>query len=178
MSQILIYFFIAISLSMDAFSLAISLGTTSISKNIIKKTSITIGIFHFIMPFLGSKIGKVLANRIIIKPNILLFIIFSILGLEMLKKPKEESIPLKINTILIIIISFGVSIDSFTLGIVLPMISNSIILACTIFSIVSCLSTYIGFYFGKKLHQKLKDYSNYVGGLLMIIIAIKYLITK
>ena len=49
MSDNLIYFFMAIGLSMDAFSLPLAYGTTKI--NVRKKIilSLTVGIFHYIM---------------------------------------------------------------------------------------------------------------------------------
>ena len=53
----LIYFFTGIGLSMDAFSLSLSLGTTNPEKNIILKTALIVGLFHFIMPILGYFIG-------------------------------------------------------------------------------------------------------------------------
>ena len=49
----LIYFFTGIGLSMDAFSLSLSLGTTNPKKSIILKTALIVGLFHFIMPLLG-----------------------------------------------------------------------------------------------------------------------------
>ena len=58
MQQLLIYFFIAIGLSMDAFSLAIAYGTNNIEKKKILILSISVGLFHFFMPVLGSLIGQ------------------------------------------------------------------------------------------------------------------------
>ena len=178
MSQILIYFFIGISLSIDAFSLAISLGTTIPSKRNIIKTSIIISIFHFIMPLLGSKTGKLLKDIIVIKPNIILFIIFTFLGIEMLKRNKEEQKNIKLTTIMIIIVSLSVSIDSFTVGFAIQLLSNPILPACVIFSILSGLFTYIGFSFGKIIEKVLQEKSNYVGAFIIFIIAIKYLFLK
>ena len=50
MNNILIYFVMAIGLSMDAFSLALAYGTTKIPINKKVLLSITVGIFHFFMP--------------------------------------------------------------------------------------------------------------------------------
>ena len=58
MQEILTILVIAIALSMDTFSFALSLGTANIE---IKKgilLSMVIGIMHFIMPLLGMSIGK------------------------------------------------------------------------------------------------------------------------
>ena len=59
--QLLSVFLIGIALSMDTFSLSLSLGTLIDYKSIFK-LSFIVGIMHFIMPFLGSLIG----NKIIV----------------------------------------------------------------------------------------------------------------
>ena len=58
--NLFLLFIIAISLSMDAFSLSLAYGTLDINKKEIITLSIIVGIYHFFMPligfFLGSKI--------------------------------------------------------------------------------------------------------------------------
>ena len=58
MSLILLYFFMAIGLSMDAFSLAIVYGTNGIEKKKAIILSLFVGILHFIMPNVGNILGK------------------------------------------------------------------------------------------------------------------------
>ena len=77
-------FLIAISLSMDAFSLALSYGTNGIKESDIRKISITVGIFHFFMPLLGLLMGNTLLFFVNINMNILVFVILSFIGIEML----------------------------------------------------------------------------------------------
>ena len=86
----LIYFFTGIGLSMDAFSLSLSLGTTNPPKNIILKTTLIIVLFHFIMTILGYFIGYTFQYRIP-NINILTFILFLILSIEMYKSKDEEN---------------------------------------------------------------------------------------
>ena len=56
MSKVLIYFFIGISLSADAFSLSLVLGTIIKKKKNITLFPVIVGIFHFIMTNIGNKI--------------------------------------------------------------------------------------------------------------------------
>ena len=63
MLSFLIYFFIGISLSMDAFSLAFSLSINHLEKSKANKLSLLVGFFHLIMPLLGSKIGFVIQKK-------------------------------------------------------------------------------------------------------------------
>jgi len=173
--QNLIYFLIAISLSMDAFSLAIAYGINrpSIIKCYI--TSILVGIFHFIMPNLGSIIGEQIITKYQINTNILVASIFSILVIQMIlsknKETKEE-----LNTFFnSFLFGFAVSIDSFSVGIALSVSNSNLILASTIFSIISFLFTIIGLLLGKKISDKFNTKANYIGIIILIILILKYL---
>ena len=171
----LIYFFTGIGLSMDAFSLSLSLGTTNPKKNIILKTALIVGLFHFIMPILGYFIGNSFKYRIP-NINILTFVLFIILSIEMYKSKDEEK-PNILNNITILLIAFSVSIDSFTVGIAFGLNNEYILISSIIFSITSTIFTYLGLVLGKKLKTKYKTLSTYLGIVLLVIVALKYLIS-
>ena len=170
----LIYFFVGIGLSMDAFSLSLSLGTTYPSKRNIVKTSLVVGIFHFIMPLLGYFIGINFKYRIS-GINILTFLLFVVLSFELYKNRNEENNSI-LNNLTILLIAFSVSIDSFTVGIVFGLNSEFIIISSIIFSLTSFIFTYLGLTLGKKLKDKYKKHSTYLGIILLLIVAFKYLI--
>lgn len=170
----LIYFFVGIGLSMDAFSLSLSLGTTYPSKRNIVKTSLVVGIFHFIMPLLGYFIGINFKYRIS-GINILTFLLFVVLSFELYKNRNEENNSI-LNNLTILLIAFSVSIDSFTVGIVFGLNSEFIVISSIIFSLTSFIFTYLGLTLGKKLKDKYKKHSTYLGIILLLIVAFKYLI--
>ena len=170
----LIYFFIGIGLSMDTFSLSLSIGTTNPNNRSIVKTSITVGFFHFFMPIIGYIIGLYF-NTKINNTNILTSIIFILLAIEIYRNrnEKEKSILTIIN---ILLIALSVSLDSFSVGIALGLNNELIYIASTIFSIISSIFTYLGLTLGKKLNSKYKNISTYIGIILLLIVALKYLI--
>lgn len=170
----LIYFFTGIGLSMDAFSLSLSLGITNPSNKTIIKTSIIVGVFHFIMPILGYLIGNTFRYKIN-SINILTFLLFVVLSLEMYKNREKEEKSI-LNNLTIILIALSVSIDSLTVGIALGLNNEFIYVASTLFSIISFIFTYLGLYLGKKLKQKYKKTSIYIGIILLLIVAFKYLL--
>ena len=53
-------FLIAISLSMDAFSLSLAYGTLNLKKKEIHRLALMVGIFHFVMPLFGHLFGDFL----------------------------------------------------------------------------------------------------------------------
>lgn len=170
----LIYFFTGIGLSMDAFSLSLSLGTTNPRKKTIIKTSIIVGVFHFIMPILGYFLGYAFKYRIP-NINILTFVLFLILSIEMYKSKNEENNSI-LNNLTILLIAFSVSIDAFTVGIAFGLNNELVLISSTIFSIISLIITYLGLTLGKTLKTKYKKFSTYLGIILLLIVAIKYLL--
>ncbi len=173
--QILIYFFLAIGLSMDAFSLALAYGTNYLKKSKIIFTSLCVGIFHFIMPYLGSTVGAIFIEHFPINTNLLVSLIFFILAIEMYLNRNETNNNLITNTISIIFFAFTVSIDSFSVGIALGITNSSILLASTIFSIISCLFTFMGLILGKKLFEKYGKKAIFIGIFILLCLSLKYL---
>ena len=174
------YFFItiltAISLSLDAFSLSIIYGTIIDNKKVILKLSIIVGIFHFFMPLFGYLLSKLLILNIVSNTNLLSFIIFLILGIEMILNKNDELSLMNLSSLLnILIFSLTVSIDSFSIGIAISQ--NSIITPIITFSIVSAFFTYLGLILGKKLKNIFGSITTKAGGLILIMLSFYYLFT-
>ena len=165
----LLVLLIAISLSTDTFSLSLLYGTIDFEKQKEYVLSILVGLFHFFMPLLGQIVGN---NIIQVFPNInlLIFIIFTLIGIEMIiesfKKDKKTN---NLSFLEMFSFSLAVSIDSFTIGIGLNAIYNTFI-ASFIFLIVSFLFTLIGLKLGKIIKLYIGKIATIIGGLLLIII--------
>ncbi len=174
--NIILVFLIAISLSMDAFSLSLAYGTISLSKNDIKLLSVIVGVYHFFMPILGMLIGNFILNVLKINDNILVFVIFLFIGISMIIesfKKGEKVKKLKITEM--ILFGLAVSIDSFSIGIGLNAISNNFLICSIIFSITSFVFTYIGLVLGNKLNQLIGKVATFIGGITLIILGIIYI---
>lgn len=174
--QNLIYFFIGISLSLDAFTIAIAIGTNDIYKKRSITLPVTIGIFHFLMPILGNIFGLFLSQKIITNTNIICSIIFFYLALELKIDDKKQKIKKDINIITIIIISLTVSLDSLSVGFAIGLNKEPILLASITFMLISSIFTKLGLLIGQKIKNKYHIISTYLGKLLLILTAIKYLI--
>lgn len=171
----ILIFIIAVSLSMDAFSLSLAYGTTNLTKKERKTLSFIVGVYHFFMPILGMFFGKFILNFIHIGEGIIVLLIFSIIGINMIIesiKGNDEIKSLKLKEM--ILFGFAVSIDSFSVGIGINSINNNYILCSCIFSIVSCLFTYIGLFLGNKLNTLIGKISEVLGGITLIIFGLVY----
>ena len=175
--EIIFIFIIAISLSMDAFSLSLAYGTINLSKKDINTVSIIVGIYHFFMPILGMIVGIHINNLINIGENIIIFIIFSVIGINMIiESIKEQEKVKRMKLIEMIFFGFAVSVDSFSIGIGINNISNNFLLCSIIFSITSFVFTYIGLVFGKKLNLLIGKIAPRIGGISLILLGLIYII--
>ena len=175
--NIILIFIIAVSLSMDAFSLSLAYGTISMSKKEIRLLSIIVGIYHFFMPIFGMLIGKFIFNIMHISGDLIVLIIFSFIGINMIIESlkKEEKVK-KMKLGEMILFGLAVSIDSFSLGIGINNISDNFIMCSSIFSITSFMFTYIGLKLGNKLNQLIGKIATIVGGVVLILFGIIYII--
>jgi hypothetical protein len=126
---------------------------------------------RYITPFVDQSYGIFSASMIIVKRNDGTFYIAYGSGYGF------DSYEYKIlNNITILLIAFSVSIDAFTVGIAFGLNNELITISSLIFSIVSTFFTYLGLSLGKTLKNKYKKLSTYLGIILLLIVAFKYLL--
>lgn len=168
---------IAVALSMDTFSLSLGLGTYNLPKDKILKISITVGIMHFLMPFLGDMIGDKIVSFFSLNHNFFLgCILLFIAGNLLLEIRKEEKINLDLSLVGIFLFAFGVSIDAFSTGLGLSAITQNKMQAMLIFSIVSFIFTWIGLHIGKIASERLGKKASILGLILLIYLGITHLL--
>lgn len=168
---------VAISLSMDTFSLSLSYGMLNISKSSILMISISVGLFHFFMPLLGNLIGDLIFKIIPIEEKTLIGIIFLTISFDIIISLFKEKEINPIKTIIdILLFSLTVSIDSFVTGTCLDVFKINIFLVVTIFMIISILFTYLGLFLGYTLHNKIGRISEIIGLTLLISLSFFYLV--
>lgn len=168
-------FIIAVSLSMDAFSLALAYGTLGMSKNEKIMLSLIVGVFHFFMPLLGILFGKLIFNFIGFNSNLLVAGLLSFIGISMVVSTFKENETIKKMKIPdFFLFALAVSIDSFSVGITLLDMDVNPILAPLTFAVVSGLFTFTGLYFGNKIEKLLGKIATVIGGIILTIIGISF----
>ena len=175
--NLLVIILVAVSLSMDAFSLSLAYGTLNLYKKNIYELSIIVGIYHFIMPIFGVYCGDKILNLIPINSKLLVFLVLSTIGIEMILdsfKTKEDVKIMKMGEL--ILFGLAVSVDSFSVGIGLKSITTNVWLSAFIFSLTSLSFTYSGLILGKKINAIIGKLSTFIGGIVLLIIGLIYLI--
>ena len=166
-------FLIAVSLSMDAFSLSLIYGTYGLSKSSVTMLSLDVCVFHFFMPLLGLLFGGIIVKYFVFDLSIMVGIIFMIIGIEMLVSvKKDEEVKILIGFLGYLLFGLSVSVDSFTTGIGLSVISSNYIGVACLFMVVSGLFTYVGLRLGNRLSESFGKISTIFGGILMCVLAI------
>lgn len=175
--NIILIIIIAISLSMDAFSLSLAYGTLNLPSRKIFMLSLIVGIYHFFMPIFGRLIGNLIFNYIPLKPDIIVLVILVFIGINMIMDTfKKEEYEKNIDNLGIVLFGFAVSLDAFSVGITLPNITNQNLLSSLIFSLTSFIFTYTGLLLGSKINKIIGSLSTLIGGIFLILVGILYVI--
>lgn len=157
---------------MDAFSIALSIGTTHLSKNRFILIPIVVSIMHFVMPLIGLFLGNQILSVININPKIIMTIILLYLAFLMYKDRNNDKVT-KINSLLsIFLYALSVSLDSFSVGIGLKALTDKIIIPPIIFSLCAGTITYMGLILGKYSQKVWKEKASLIGIILLISISI------
>jgi putative Mn2+ efflux pump MntP len=171
----LLVILLGISLSMDAFSLSLCLGTLNLAYKKIITFTIIVGIFHFTMPLLGMNISHILLSIITFNPKYITVVTFVALGIFMIFDREKDNANKLINIFSFILFGFIVSIDSLVAGIGLDIIYNNHMVSALIISTSSMLFTLSGLLLGKYISKKIGNISKIIGGIILIALAIQYL---
>ncbi len=172
MNSFLTIFLIAISLSMDAFSLALIYGMSNLNSKDKIILSLIVGIYHFIMPLIGLEFGFLISKINFISIDIIASIILVYIGIDLIISNYKEEDKLLISLVGFLMFGLSVSIDSLSVGIGLKALTNNYFLSAITFSLTSFIFTYLGLILGNILGKKVGTYSKTIGGIILIIIAI------
>ena len=170
-------FFIGLALSVDAFSLSVSAGTTNLDGQKKMVLAISIGIMHLIMPGLGIIVGSHMFKIIPFSISYFNVLIFIYLGIIMLLK-KEETKIFKYSLLNSLLLAICVSIDSFSIGIGLSDITHHYLIAAMTFGVISGIISYAGLLLGERIVGLLKDHATKLGAIILFLLAIVNLLKE
>jgi len=174
-------FFIAVGLGVDAFSVAISIGASSIKKSWppVLRLASAFGIFQLIMPLLGWLAGQTVVNIISDYDHWVAFALLAVVGGKMIKEGFEEEKEEKKDRTKgwpLLLLSLATSIDALAVGFSFSLLRTNIFFPALIIGIVCFLMTVIGMFFGKALAKLFGRKVEIFGGLVLLAIGIKILV--
>lgn len=179
-------FCFGLALSSDAFSASLFLGTVGIDLFRRLSMSLLVGLFHVFFPLFGFYLGiysEVFLLKLGLYPHFIHEMtstigagLFMVLGGIIIKevRSKEKSWILY-SWWNLSLISLGVSLDALTTGFGLGMLHKYPSYVLLIGSLAS-LAVYLGLYIGDRIGRGLGLLSGYIGGALLFLLGIFYLI--
>lgn len=177
-------FILAIGLSMDAFAVAISKGLSM--KKMSFKNAIIIGVYFGIfqagMPLIGYFLGTRFEDKITAFDHWVAFFLLGFIGINMIREalsPDDEedgeNISLGFKTMSVLAIA--TSIDALAVGVTFAFFKVNIISAVSFIGIITFTLSVLGVKIGNVFGSKYKSKAELMGGLILIGMGIKILLS-
>jgi putative Mn2+ efflux pump MntP len=175
---------IAVALGMDAFSLCVGMGMAGIRLRNVVKVSTLIGAFHILMPLVGMVFGFLLTGFMGNIASYVGGIILSILGIQMLvsaynerkEQTRKEPSFLYSTYLGLFLFALSVSLDALTVGISFAIFQVNTLVALIAFGLAGTIMSAIGLLLGRKLGNWVGSFGNMLGGCILLIFGIKFLL--
>jgi len=176
---------IAIGLAMDTFSVAAVAGFLSkaFSTKQAFRLSFSFGFFQFLMPIAGWMAGSTVASLIANYDHWVAFGLLAIVGGKMIREGTRtraitgtyrsdltKGIPL-------LVFSVATSIDALAVGLTFAFTDVAVLYPAIVIGAIAALFTLFGLYLGSKSSRLFGKYVEVVGGVILIFIGLRILIT-
>lgn len=170
-------FILAVGLSMDAFAVSVCKGLSlgKISKKHMCIAGVWFGGFQALMPLIGYFLGSFFAEMITKYSHWIAFILLIIIGGNMIKEAlgQEEEVDANMDFKSMLILAIATSIDALAVGVTFAFLEVSIIPAISFIGVTTFIFSAVGVKIGSLFGTKYKSKSEFCGGIILILIAIK-----
>lgn len=169
---------LAVALGADAFSLCVGIGLTGVNRRQILLISVTVLVFHIVMPlagwFLGEIAGNLVGRAAVIAGSMLLIY----LGLKMIwstwwERGGTEPTRVGFSAWGLILMGASVSMDALSVGFTLGAHQVNLLLTAGVIGIVAGLMTAGGLVFGRFLGAWVGGKAQLVGGVILVGIGVR-----
>lgn len=172
---------LAIALSMDAFAVAIGLGSKQErnTKSLAFMSAIYFGFFQGVMPWIGYVSGESFLSGVTSYAHWLAAALLFLIGTKMIYESMNEGIEqdiAKVTHRVILILAIATSADAMAAGFTLPLLNVDPVIACAIIGLVTLCFSWLGVVVGAKSGTWLESKAELLGGIVLILIGIKILL--
>lgn len=184
---------VSVALGIDAFSVAIGIGLLGVKIREIFLVSGVVSVFHIFMPLIGLYLGAYLGNIAGPIAGTIGALVLLAIGLNTMWDSLRGWHALKASTIQgagktngaiinlkspvsLFLMAASVSLDALTVGFGLGTLKVDLFLTVITMGIVAGLMTATGMIFGKGLNKAVGDKAELIGGIILVLIGLKFLI--
>ncbi len=174
---------IAVGLAMDAFAVSLGIGTTgqATGPRLVFRLSFHFGLFQCLMPILGWLAGSTVADLISGIDHWIAMGLLAFVGGRMMRSGLDPAgivyrhDPSRGATLVMLCVA--TSIDAFAIGLSLAMLKVNIVYPSVVIGIVTAGLSLTGLAIGHKLGETFGKRLEILGGLILIGIGLRVLIT-
>jgi manganese efflux pump family protein len=174
---------IAVGLAMDAFAVSLGAATAGHARTVRPafRLSFHFGLFQFLMPVIGWFLGYAIQGWIIAVDHWIAFALLAFVGGHMIhgglapEHKRDRGDPTRGWTLIVLCIA--TSIDALAIGLSLAMLRVSIWYPSVVIGVVTASLSLVGVHLGNRVGEKLGPRMEIAGGLILIGIGVKILIS-
>lgn len=176
---------LAISLSMDAFAVALCKGL-ALNKIDIKSCLIVgcwFGSFQGLMPLVGFLLGSTFADKITSVDHWIAFVLLAIIGANMIKESlskEEECVNCSLGAKAMLGMAIATSIDALAVGVSFAFTDFEpdwfVYIAFAMIGVITMTLSAIGVKIGNIFGTKYKSKAEFAGGAVLILLGLKILL--
>lgn len=181
-NYIILTLFIAVSLGLDAFSVAVGIGSHNGGMNHkqIFRLSFHFGFFQFIMPIIGWAVGNQVHELVADYDHWVAFLILLLLGIKMIvdgNKPKEIRKEIDYTRgWKLVSLSIATSIDALAVGFGISFLQSPVFVMSVIIGITAATMTIFGVLIGERLSQRFERSAERLAGIVLVAIGLHILL--
>ncbi len=171
---------IAFALAMDAFAVAIAVGSRleKLSYRPVFRLSFHFGLFQFLMPIIGWLLGRQVERYVLSIDHWIALALLAFIGGKMIwesfsRDGAKSSLSDPTRRWSLIGLSIATSIDALAVGLSLALLDVQIVSASIVIGIVAAAMTLVGMRFGRALGERFGHRMELVGGLVLVGIGVK-----
>lgn len=180
MNSMVEVFILAIALSMDAFAVSIGLGAKKNTPGLALRAALYFGIFQAFMPFIGYLGGKGVLGWVAEYAHWIAFGLLTLIGVKMIHESVQEGVEEDISALtskVMLILAIATSIDAMAAGFSLTLLDTNPYVACIVIGVTTFSFSWIGVLIGRNSGNWLESKAEVFGGIVLILMGIKILIS-
>ena len=170
---------LAFVLGIDAFSVALAVGTRGSTFRQTFRLSFHFGLFQFMMPIIGWLLGKNVLSFVERYDHWVAFGLLFVIGAKMIYEAFRH-VPDRIakdrtRKWSLVALSIATSIDALGAGIGMGILDTSLLYPCAIIGVTAGVMTLIGMKLGAFISAAVGSRMEAVGGVVLILLSVKML---
>lgn len=176
-------FLVAIGLAMDACAVSIGIGTGNQARGLRAafRLAFHFGLFQMGMTLIGWTVGATIADLINHFDHWIALGLLSYVGLRMIRsglRPDQDSyLKDPSRGSVLVMLSVATSLDALAVGLSMALLKQPVWVPAIIIGIVALIFSAIGFRAGRKLGQRFGKRIEILGGLILLEIGVRILVT-